>query len=60
MAVIILNEKGKFVAEYPSLRSVAEEYRISPNTVKDYIKNGKLFKRGKVFFDYSCNTTEED
>lgn len=45
MGVIILSEKGKFIAEYPSLRSVADEYCISPDTVKGYIKNGKLYKK---------------
>ena len=51
MAVVIFSKDGRPVAEYPSIKSVAQEYNTSEDTIRNYIKSGRLYSKGKVYFD---------
>ena len=54
--VIVFNKFGKPIREYQSLERVAEVYEVCPETIRDYINNGKLYRRGNVFFDWGIAT----
>lgn len=51
--VLVFNSKGKLLAEYPSVKAVAEEFQCCDDTIKEYINNGKLWKKKKVFLDFA-------
>ena len=54
-AIIVINKAGKPIREYSSITELANEYRVTDRTVKQYIENGKLFPKGDVFFDYALD-----
>lgn len=56
--VTVIPEEGMPV-EYRSVSRVATEYRIAPETVLRYIKSGKLYKRGRVFFDWAVEERKD-
>lgn len=49
--VLVFNSNGKLLAQYPSVKAVAEEFQCCDDTIKKYINNGKLWKKKKVFLD---------
>lgn len=51
--VLVINYKGSVVAEYDSVKAVAEEYHTDPEVIRKYINNGNIWKKEKVFFDYA-------
>ena len=53
MRVLVISDRGKPVTEYDSVERTATEYGICNDTVREYINNGKLYKKGKVFFDWA-------
>ena len=49
--VIVFNDTGKPIAEYDSVKSVAEEYHTSPDNIMRYINTGGLWKKYKICLD---------
>lgn len=50
--VIVFNRHGRPIVEYRSLERVAEVYEVHPETIREYINSGKLYRRGMVYFDW--------
>lgn len=53
MRVLVISDRGKPVTVFRNVEEAATEYGVCNDTVREYINNGKLYKKGKVFFDWA-------
>lgn len=51
--VMVFNSKGKLLVKYPNVRATANVFQCCEDTIKEYIKTGRLWKKKKVFLDFA-------